>query len=66
VTPKPSQPSSSLIRLGLIISKNMEKTNRNTIPMNRPKNLSLDMYDVLYSITAPEIRHTVLKKNKDM
>jgi hypothetical protein len=46
--------------------RNIESTKSTTIPINRPKNTSLDIYEVLYIITLPAIKLTTLRKNRDM
>ena len=66
MTPKPSQPSRSLIKLGLIINKSIDKMKKKTSIMNREKNFSDIMYLVLNIITLPETNITKYIKNTDI
>lgn len=66
MTPNPSQPNINLIRLGLRISINIDATKDRTIQINRPKNCSDDIYEVLKIITLPATSLTKLIKYKDI
>lgn len=66
MTPKPSQPRSKLTRLGLKTNKNIDAIKLKTNPINRPKNTSFIIYEVLKIITLPDTRLTNLMKYKDI